>query len=96
LLKKITLNGKKLGYNRLIKDVSSIKIFLLEKNTPDCLKECHLETLTLIKNAETLEYHRAIAERQRKSFQKDKLNVKNGTILIVMDWKEKIKIGKIK
>jgi hypothetical protein len=102
LLKTISINSKKLGFkkNRSLKNVSSVKNYLLQKksaNIPESsneVKACYFDTLENVKRAEIFEYHRSMSERQRLQFQKDKINVVVGSIMIVCDWKEKIKIGK--
>jgi hypothetical protein len=53
------------------------------------------DDITLIKIDESLliKKHINAAKRQRESYIQSKNNLKNGNILIVMDYKEKIKIG---
>jgi len=82
-----------------LKNVSSIKNFLLQKfqhkltRSTEEIRECFLKTLKNIKIAEIFENHRSVAERQRCQYEKDKNNVRLGSIMILCDWKEKIKIG---
>ncbi len=100
-MKTISINSKKLGFkkNRSLKSVSSVKNYLLQKKSakiPESsneVKACYFDTLENIQRAEIFEYHRSISERQRLQYQKDKMNVVAGSIMIVCDWKEKIKIG---
>ncbi len=101
-MKTISISGKKLGFKkyRPLKNVTSIKNYLYQKKSvrieesTNEIKECYLKTLDDIKTAELFEYHRSIAERQRLQFEKDKKNIASKSIMILCDWKEKIKIGK--
>lgn len=102
-MKIISIDGKKLGFRKFrpLKNIFSIKNFLLQKfsqklpQSTEEIKECFLKTLENIKIAEIFENHRSIAERQRFQYEKDKKNVRFRSIMILCDWKEKIKIGLI-
>ena len=64
--------------------------FLLSSNPEYISAKSILDRLNKI---EILDYHRSIAERQRKSYETMKMNLNEDSLFIEIDFKQKIKIG---
>lgn len=47
----------------------------------------------IIEEIEAINFHRVIANRQRAAYNEQKINLKNDSIVIELDWKQKVLIG---